>query len=201
MQAIFCFIYNKIINMLYPEIMHYIIVSDIYGLTPELIQFSNGLKGTCCLIDPYDEKIQAFESEGYYYNEFIKIGGHDTFKDKVLAGFDSLTEPTTCIAFSAGASAAWRAQLLTANKHLKKVVGFYPSKIRDFLTLDAIIPCEFIFAQSESHFNVDEVIEKLQLKPQVSCEKSDYLHGFMNPHSLHYNHQAYCLYSQYLAQL
>ena len=108
--------------------------------------------------------------------------------------------PTTCIAFSAGASAAWRAQLLTGNTHLKKLIGFYPSQIRNYLALDAKVPCEFIFPASESHFNVDEVIKALSTKADVKCYKTNFLHGFMNEYSTNFNAQGLVEYSNYIKQ-
>nr|WP_231619858.1 hypothetical protein [Pseudoalteromonas sp. SWYJZ98] len=108
--------------------------------------------------------------------------------------------PTTCIAFSAGASAAWRAQLLTGNTHLKKLIGFYPSQIRNYLALDANVPCEFIFPESESHFNVDEVIKALSTKASVKCYKTNFLHSFMNEYSTNFNAQGLVKYSSYIKQ-
>ncbi|MBQ4832260.1 dienelactone hydrolase family protein [Pseudoalteromonas sp. MMG010] len=181
--------------------MHYIIISDIYGLTSHLNEFCTDLNSACTIISPYSKTIQGIENEADYYNEFIKQCTHPGYTNKVLNCFNSLTEQSICIAFSAGASAAWRAQLLTTNAHLKKIIGFYPSKIRDDVALDAKIPCEFIFAQSEHHFNVVQVMSKLSSKSLVHCTKADYLHGFMNPKSENYNAQAYREYLHYLCSL
>ncbi|MEI8616664.1 hypothetical protein P4S63_01580 [Pseudoalteromonas sp. B193] len=151
--------------------MNYLIVSDIYGLTPALSKLSQAISSNLVIVDPYNNKIQAIESEQDSYNNFIQQCGHDKYTDKLLECFESLKVPTTCIAFSAGASAAWRAQLLTGNTHLKKLIGFYPSQIRNYLALDANVPCEFIFPASESHFNVDEVIKALRTKRVLSAIK------------------------------
>ncbi|WP_165742915.1 hypothetical protein [Pseudoalteromonas sp. Z9A6] len=179
--------------------MNYLIVSDIYGLTPALSKLSQAISSNLVIVDPYN-KIQAIESEKDSYNNFIQQCGHDKYTDKLLECFESLKVPTTCIAFSAGASAAWRAQLLTGNTHLKKLIGFYPSQIRNYLALDANVPCEFIFPESESHFNVDEVIKALSTKASVKCYKTNFLHSFMNEYSTNFNAQGLVKYSSYIKQ-
>ena len=200
-------IYNKSYQLLTKPIfsyqrisMNYLIVSDIYGLTPALSKLSQAISSNLVIVDPYNNKIQAIESEQDSYNNFIQQCGHDKYTDKLLECFESLKVPTTCIAFSAGASAAWRAQLLTGNTHLKRLIGFYPSQIRNYLALDANVPCEFIFPESESHFNVDEVIKALSTKAGVKCYKTNFLHGFMNEYSTNFNAQGLVEYSSYIKQ-
>ncbi|TMN82705.1 MULTISPECIES: hypothetical protein [unclassified Pseudoalteromonas] len=178
--------------------MHYIIVSDIYGKTPALQDFCKALNTKFTLVEPYGGKEQAIESEENNYKNFIKECGHNAYTTMLHKKFDRLISPTVCIAFSAGASAAWRAQLLTGNPHLKKVVGFYPSQIRNYLNLKANVPCEFIFPYHETHFDVTAVINELNEKQNVICQPTGYCHGFMNKRSLNYNEQAYQHFYNYL---
>lgn len=178
--------------------MDYVIVSDIFGLTPALTRFKMGVSSNSMLIDPYNGKLQVIESEANHYEKFIKHCDHDKYTEKVKECFNALKSPTTCIAFSAGASAAWRAQLLTGNPHLKKLIGFYPSQLRNHLQLNAKVPCEFIFPNHEVHFNVDDVIANLGRKELVECKKVEYLHGFMNKYSVNFNANAYYYFCNYL---
>jgi len=180
--------------------MNYLIASDIFGLTPAFTQFTEGFDTKVTVIDPYDNELQPIDSEEYNYNKFIQKCGHDKYTDKLQKCFESLKVPTTCIAFSAGASAAWRAQLLTGNTHLKKLIGFYPSQIRHNLNLSVKVPCEFIFPANESHFNVDEAIKALSTKTDVKCYKTNFLHGFMNEYSTNFNAQGLVEYSNYIKQ-
>ena len=178
--------------------MNYIIVSDIFGLTPALTKLSDAIMAKTVIIEPYDGKSQPYDIEQYYYDKFIKNSSHDNYAAKVKNVFDELDSPTVCIAFSAGASAAWRAQLLTGNPHLKKLIGFYPSQIRNNLDVNATIPCEFIFPQHEPHFNVDDIINSLALKAGVKCSKTTFLHGFMNQYSVNFNATAFDEYTYYI---
>ena len=178
--------------------MNYLIVSDIFGLSTALVQLSNEVSANVSIVDPYNSKFQAIENEQDNYNNFIEQCGHDKYTAKLHKCFNELKVPTTCIAFSAGASAAWRAQLLTGNTHLKKLIGFYPSQIRNYLALGENVPCEFIFPKREVHFNVDEIISRLSDKASVECNKVDYLHGFMNRHSPNFDEQGYRDFCSYL---
>ncbi|MDO6635582.1 hypothetical protein Q4540_07050 [Pseudoalteromonas carrageenovora] len=178
--------------------MNYIIVSDIFGLTPALTKLSDAIMAKTVIIEPYDGKSQPYDTEQHYYDKFIKNSSHDNYAAKVKNVFDELDSPTVCIAFSAGASAAWRAQLLTGNPHLKKLIGFYPSQIRNNLDVNATIPCEFIFPQNEPHFNVDDIINSLALKVGVKCSKTTFLHGFMNQYSVNFNTTAFDEYIHYI---
>lgn len=178
--------------------MNYVIVSDIFGLTAPLMNLSGLISSNARVIDPYKGVIQPYDSEQYYYNKFKLECGHDNYVANVLNALNALTQPTTCIAFSAGASAAWRAQLLTGNPHLKKLFGFYPSQIRNNLAIEAKKPCEFIFPESEVHFNLSEIIEKLTAKRNVNCIQTPFLHGFMNEYSENFNAQALNKYCNYI---
>jgi hypothetical protein len=42
--------------------MDYVIVSDIFGLTPALTRFKMGVSSNSMLIDPYDGNLQVIES-------------------------------------------------------------------------------------------------------------------------------------------
>ncbi|MBB1370123.1 hypothetical protein [Pseudoalteromonas sp. SR45-4] len=171
--------------------MQYLVISDIYGKTPCLQQLAKHFNAENQIVDPYNGVHQALENEEEYYKLFIKHCGHDEYAAKLEEYFNKLSKPTICIAFSAGASAAWRAQASTTTTHLKKVIAFYPTQIRNYLNIDAIHPCEFIFPGFEPHFNVDELITNLSAKNNVRCLKTLYLHGFMNQQSQNFSEYGY----------
>lgn len=171
--------------------MQYLVISDIYGKTPCLQQLAKHFNAENQIVDSYNGVHQALENEEEYYKLFIKHCGHDEYAAKLEEYFNKLSKPTICIAFSAGASAAWRAQASTTTTHLKKVIAFYPTQIRNYLNIDAIHPCEFIFPGFEPHFNVDELITNLSAKNNVRCLKTLYLHGFMNQQSQNFSEYGY----------
>ena len=48
-----------------------------------------------------------------------------------------------------------------------------------------------MFPKSESHFDVAELMKKLEVKPNVNIAQVEYLHGFMNKHSINFNNVGY----------
>ena len=180
--------------------MNYLILSDIFGTTSALIDLAEQLNTQFCIVDPYNGEPQLIEREKEHYNSFKQQCGHDKYFEIVKEYFKTLSEPTTCLAFSAGASAAWRAQSITENPYLEKLVGFYPSQIRNNLAINAKINCEFIFPKHESHFDVTHVIQNLSLKRNVKCKMAQFDHGFMNKLSDNFNESAYAYFCDYLRQ-
>ena len=55
-----------------------------------------------------------------------------------------------------------------------------------------------IFPKSESHFDVKDLISQLSLKMNIKCERTTYLHGFMNKNSVNFNKTAYSNYVKLL---
>ena len=84
------------------------------------------------------------------------------------------------------------------NPYIKKGIAFYPSQVRNHLDLSATVPCQFIFAHIEAHFDIEPVVATLRNKPNVSCEVSQYAHGFMNPLSDNFDHIGYQAYIEQL---
>lgn len=185
--------------------MHVIIVSDIFGFTPSLKRLQSALQEegvSCVIVTPYPQA-HTFESEGDAYASYVQLCGHNQYKEIITQALERVHEDTVCIGFSAGASAAWKAladdELTNTNgitytrlnlKLIKHFIGFYPSKIRDYVSLVPHCPVSLIFPQHETHFDVDEVMDALPCSQGFTYNKTKMLHGFMNPQSQHYVPQA-----------
>lgn len=182
--------------------MRLVVVTDIYGKTKFLED------SLCCLspkyenidiIDPYTSNEIHFknEEEAYrYFQENIGLNGYieklyQFLKDKQLQEYHLL-------GFSIGASAVWAlSQMLEFNQSAKGIC-FYGSQIRNFLEVNPKIEIDLYFPKSESHFNVDEVIDVLNEKANVNCFKTSFLHGFMNKKSINYNEDGCAKYFEIL---
>lgn len=171
--------------------MDYLLIADIYGKTPHLASFARELPGKTMICDPYHGQLQAVNHEPLQYSIFMAECGHEVYQAKVEQLFSLISEPTVVIAFSAGASAAWRAQSVIFNNNIKRIIAFYPSQVRYSLELDARVPCEFIFPHSELHFDIQPIIRVLKKKALVNCIETQYGHGFMNPLSTQFDMTAY----------
>ncbi|WP_288344286.1 hypothetical protein [uncultured Pseudoalteromonas sp.] len=179
-------------------LMNYLLVSDIFGKTAHLSLLAQQLRGKVSLCDPYLGEIQLPINEQFQYQHFITHCGHDSYFERVHLKMAAIRQPTTIIAFSAGAAAVWRAQAELKNSFIKKIIAFYPSQVRHHLELEAKVPCRFIFPHSEEHFDIKPVIATLKSKAKVSCEIADFGHGFMNPLSENFNQLGYQQFTEQL---
>lgn len=99
----------------------------------------------------------------------------------------SLTGPLHLLGFSAGASALWKAISRAPCPQVKKSWLFYSGQIRNLMECQPGCPVHFIFPRKEEHFEVDVVMRDLKGRPNLTLEKTTYLHGFMNPLSSNFN--------------
>ncbi|WP_175639422.1 dienelactone hydrolase family protein [Metabacillus schmidteae] len=87
------------------------------------------------------------------------------------------------VGFSVGATIAW----LCGNKEfINGVVGYYGSRIRNFL--DVVPQCTTLlfFPHEEESINVDKLITKLEER-NIKSIKFDGFHGFSDPYSTKYH--------------
>lgn len=174
--------------------MNVILVTDIFGHTLHVDTWVKrfGTLGVACqVISPYDCTAPNFEHDEMAYAYFKMHGGHDAYQQRLSKHAQLLACADLIIAFSAGASAVWHFSSQALANFAPKVVLFYPSHIRNQLTLRPNLPTEIIFANREPHFSVDDVMTALntQQLEQLVLTKSQYLHGFINPESVNYNQQ------------
>lgn len=169
--------------------MRLILVSDVFGLTPALLDLSKKL-GWCSIIDPYKNQMMEFKSEPEAYSYFIETVGLDSYFSSLLSTIHLLKEEVTLIGFSIGASAIWKLSGVT-NHNIKQAFCFYGSQIRNLTQIEAKFKMNLIFPKSEPHFDILELHNTLSKKANVETTKIEYLHGFMNYYSSNYNETGY----------
>ena len=179
--------------------MRCLILSDIFGQTPELLQLAESLNlATSPVIEgPYEEISTTFLDESDAYKHFVEIGGIASYVEKLRKlDWDDIS---VVIGFSAGGSAVWK--MLSANlpSELKQVICFYPSQIRHSIHLSPPINTRIVLPKTEPHFCINTLSKQLMRKEKVVVDHSDYLHGFMNKLSINYCEQGYKHYHAMLA--
>lgn len=87
------------------------------------------------------------------------------------------------VGFSVGATIAW---LCSETKHIDGIVGYYGSRIRNYIEITPECPIMLFFPQEEKSFNVDELISTLDKKNSWT-RKFNGQHGFSDPYSPKYN--------------
>lgn len=174
--------------------MKLILVSDIFGATSALKKIQDELSeiisdtGT---IDPYRGRQLDFKNQADAYQYFIRHVGLETYQSILETKLKSTDSPVALIGFSTGASVIWNLSNLLSYKHVKKGFGFYGSQIRHQPDICPIFDTQLIFPEKEPHFDVDQLIEQLESKPNVSCTRSKGRHGFMNKLSDGFNPSCY----------
>ncbi len=173
--------------------MEILLVTDIFGRSGYTDYLSeaftmNGFRSK--VIDPFSAQIRNFTDEDEVYQVFMESCGHSQYTHLVKSALSSITSDIIIIGFSAGASATWKAVSELNDRRIQHFLGFYPSQIRNHQDLDPSCPTTLLFPEQESHFCVDNLIQKLSEKRSVVCFKTPWQHGFMNPLSRHYSQTA-----------
>jgi len=170
--------------------MSIVLVSDVFGKTPALVQLSEALNGKV-IVDPYDGKDMNFANEAEAYAYFMAEVGFEVYLAKLKKALVPSQSVSTLIGFSIGASLVWKLSESVDCDLVKRATCFYGSQIRNLTEVAPKIDIELIFPKSEPHFNVSELIVNLSKTPRVTTTQVDYLHGFMNFYSDNFNQQAY----------
>lgn len=167
-----------------------IIIHEIYGINDHIRYICNKLsKQNVDIICP-----NLLDTEGYFdYNQ--EHLAYTYFKEHI--GFEQAIkqiqqlvflnryhyEKLFIIGFSVGATVAWMCSEL---KQIDGVVGYYGSRIRDYLHIKPKCPVMLFFPEEESSFPVKNLLAKLKEEKITTYELSG-KHGFSDPFSSKYN--------------
>ncbi|MBB1440816.1 hypothetical protein H5202_19555 [Shewanella sp. SG41-4] len=170
--------------------MTLILVSDVFGITPALIEFGKIVNAEI-IADPYGGENLGFQSEAEAYSYFTEHVGLEAYHSIILEL--TLTAPlsSTLIGFSVGATVVWRLSGNSSVKNISRAICFYGSQIRKFRSVNPLFDVTLIFPVSEPHFDVVELQEELSSKRNVKIQKSNVYHGFMNAYSNNFNRAVY----------
>ncbi|MDU0353749.1 dienelactone hydrolase family protein [Paraglaciecola aquimarina] len=171
--------------------MQNIIVSDIFGRTEALEELASKFSAPTEILDPYSAKFMTFpnEQEAYaYFSEHITL---EHYSNYLLNRIQSTKSAINLIGFSVGASAIWKISDNPDCINVTSAYCYYGSQIRNSVNIEPSFPISLTFPASESHFSVNELIDNLIHKNNVTIRRVSYLHGFMNIHSANYNNQGY----------
>ncbi len=185
--------------------MKTIIVSDIFGRTPELENFMAELSTDllrATIIDPYQRIDMKFNNENEAYKCFQKNVGIEKYKSIVLNKINQIyidcLDDLFLIGLSVGATVIWSLSGEISIQGKTKAICFYGSQIRSFFNIAPEIKIKLIFPENEAHFDVAGLTLKLSHKKNVECSTVPYLHGFMNKKSKNFNANGYQYYLQFL---
>lgn len=189
--------------------MNIIFVADIFGLTDEFKdlcqEITQGVKQDfnveCQIIGPYQNQPASFASEHDAYQYFMGNVTLDGYIELIANQLQEASGPKLLVGFSVGGSAIWSLLSSRTFNNILSCTCFYSSQIRHQTKLTPAIPTRLIFPSAEPHFSISDLKAALKERHEVTIEQSDYLHGFMNKHSINYDQVGYDQYVNRLINL
>ena len=113
--------------------------------------------------------------EEYSYKKyFTEVGFEKSNRliDRIIE--ENRKEHIFVIGFSIGATLAW---MKSADNRVRGIIGFYGSRIRNYLSISPSIPTRLFFCNEES-FDVENLIVELKRKQHTEVTKTPGTHGF-----------------------
>jgi dienelactone hydrolase len=137
------------------------------------------------------ETVFNYNQEDLAYNNFSNCVGFKRAFNQVNSFLHNIRNQYNKIfvlGFSVGATIAW---LCSKEPDLcNAVIGFYGSRIRDYLEVTPKCPVLLFFPTQEKSFNVSHLVELINAKDNVYVKQLYGQHGFANPSSPNYNKQS-----------
>lgn len=173
-----------------------IVLHEIYGINQHMRQVCElyrlaGFDVICPnllnLNKPFD---YADEKEAYQY--FIKNVGFNLAAEQVrnlIAQVKPKYKQVFVIGFSIGATIAWLCSDLDIGSD--GIIGYYGSRIRDYLYINPKCKTLLIFPSKEKSFCVNDLIVTLKKKINTNVYMLCGNHGFSDPFSLNYYEESY----------
>lgn len=167
-----------------------VVIHEIYGINQHMVSICEklSLQGFDVICPNLLEREQPFDyaEEKVAYQNFMENVGFSNAVQKIkdiLLAFKNEYEKIYIIGFSVGATVAW---LCSEEDYLNGIVGYYGSRIRNYIEVVPLIPTILFFPQEEQSFVVDELISILE-KSNIEIHKLNGKHGFSDPYSLNFN--------------
>ncbi|WP_169082313.1 dienelactone hydrolase family protein [Paenibacillus sp. PL91] len=167
-----------------------IVIHEIYGVNKHMNYICESLSDRhfdiICpnLLDrelPFD-----YAHEEAAYRHFMEHVGFTQASHQIISlvlGLKDKYQKIFIAGFSVGATIAW---LCSEEKNIDGIVGYYGSRIRNYVDLSPQCPALLFFPQEEPAFEVDELISSL-VEKDIEAYKCSGQHGFSDPYSTKYH--------------
>lgn len=167
-----------------------IVIHEIYGINQHiycvcLSLAERGFDVVCPNLlekeGPFD---YSFEEVAYRnFTENIGFSNAATKLKGILQANKEQYEKIFIVGYSVGATIAW---LCSEESGISGIVGYYGSRIRNYLTIEPLCPIMLLFPEQEKSFHVDELIRHLE-KKNIEIHKMNGEHGFSDPYNSNYD--------------
>ncbi|MFJ7726700.1 dienelactone hydrolase family protein [Neobacillus sp. NPDC097160] len=167
-----------------------IVIHEIYGINQHMKDICQSLseKDFDVICPNFLQQGAPFDysQEEVAYDNFMKNIGFTHVLNKIKSLLEEIKDKykkVYIIGFSVGATIAW---LCSKDENINGIVGYYGSRIRDYVEIDPLPPIMLFFPQKEQSFDVDKLILCLEEK-NIEIHKFYGHHGFSDPFSPKYN--------------
>lgn len=170
-----------------------IILHEIYGINDHINFYSEKMiEEGFDVLSPnlIDRESFSYDQEDEAYHYFIQEIGFTRSVDEVSKIVNlnrQKYERIFIIGFSIGATIAWMSSVYEVDG----IVGFYGSRIRNYVEIQPNCPTLLFFARHEKSCNVIDLAKELSIKKNTYLEIIEAEHGFMNPYYNAYNSKEY----------
>lgn len=165
-----------------------ILLHEIYGINGFINDLAEtyrqqGFEVVCPNLLQRDCFSYAEAQEAYRY--FTMKVGFDAYQEvaRLIGQLKKTYRRVFVMGFSVGATIAWRCSEVPG---CDGVIGFYGSRIRDYLDLVPVCPVLLLFAEQDS-FDVPAVIRQVRRKPMVTAQLFTAAHGYMDQDAVAYD--------------
>ena len=173
-----------------------IILHEIYGINQHMRQVCNhyskaGFDVICPDLLNLNNSFD-YDDEEKAYQYFIKKVGFNLAEEqarKLIAKITPKYKHVFLIGFSIGATLAWLCS--DGDIGCDGIIGYYGSRIRDYLYINPKCRTLLIFPNSEKSFCVEDLLNTLKGKTNVDVYKLNGVHGFSDSFSQKYNADAF----------
>lgn len=157
--------------------MTIIIIHEVFGVTENLRKLATELEKIgfkVILPSLYSDNYRGKNEKYSYKKYFAEVGFEKSIRliDRIIE--ENSKDNIFIIGFSIGATLAW---MKSADDRVRGIIGFYGSRIRNYLGITPCIPTRLFFCNEES-FDVENLIVELKKKQNTEVTKIPGAHGF-----------------------
>ncbi|KZE71141.1 hypothetical protein AV545_19180 [Paenibacillus jamilae] len=167
-----------------------VVLHEIYGINQHIQNFCSllsdeGYDVICPNLIGKEAPFDYSQEEAAYAHFMGNVGfERATYHiEGLLLSIRARYKKVLIVGFSIGATIAW---LCSQEKYVDGIVGYYGSRIRNYLEITPHCPTLLFFPHEERSFNVDELISTLDNR-NIRVHKFNGQHGFSDPYSPRYH--------------
>lgn len=172
-----------------------IVLHEIYGINQhiQMVCEKFSMKGYDIICPNLIELAEPFnyDLQEEAYQHFINNIGFDSAVQQakqVIIQAKKQYRNIYLLGYSIGATIAW---LCSGEENIcNGIIGYYGSRIRDYMNINPKCPVLLIFPTEEDSFNVEELVNSLEQR-NISVYMLNGKHGFSDPFSKNYCVQSF----------